>query len=207
MLQPGWDGALLAICFVRLLAKDAPKALAEGPARRDRAASGCNDRAKPTLDRQHPASRSHLPSEDTAPLSTVAPFASSPFAHLIPQSHRRACEGFVQRFSQKAARCCGAKHLEKVSGKLWGGGPSIGPAIGTLYSSRARMQTGRRNWAKLADIEHCGLGGFECNFGVIAASGKIPCLMEYTILKFPIRDIDLFGNSANHCGGAHEHTF
>lgn len=70
-----------------------PKALAEGPAKRDRPASGCNDRAKSNLGRQHPASRSHLPSEDTAPLSAIAPFASSPFAHLIPQSCRRACEG------------------------------------------------------------------------------------------------------------------
>jgi hypothetical protein len=29
-------------------------------------------------------------SEDTAPLCAVAPFASSPFAHPIPQTHRRA---------------------------------------------------------------------------------------------------------------------
>jgi hypothetical protein len=33
-----------------------------------------------------------------------------------------------------------------------------------------RMQTGRKNWAKLADVEYCELGGFDCNFGVIAAS-------------------------------------
>ncbi|HTJ54900.1 MAG TPA: hypothetical protein VL380_05740 [Nitrosospira sp.] len=37
----------------------------------------------------HPATRSHLPSEATAPPFAVA-FASSPFAHLIPQSRRRA---------------------------------------------------------------------------------------------------------------------
>jgi hypothetical protein len=37
----------------------------------------------------HPAAGSHLPSEDTAPPFAVA-FTSSPFAHPIPQSRRRA---------------------------------------------------------------------------------------------------------------------
>ena len=37
----------------------------------------------------HPATGSHLPSEATAPPFAVA-FASSPFAHPIPQSRRRA---------------------------------------------------------------------------------------------------------------------
>ena len=38
----------------------------------------------------HPAAGSHLPAEETARPSAVVPFASSPFAHPIPQSHRRA---------------------------------------------------------------------------------------------------------------------
>ena len=46
----------------------------------------------------HPAAGWHLPSEDTAPPFAVAPFASSPFAHPIPQSRRRARAGFIQRF-------------------------------------------------------------------------------------------------------------
>jgi hypothetical protein len=45
----------------------------------------------------HPAAGSHLPSEDTAPPFAVA-FPSSPFAHFIPQSRRRARVGFIQRF-------------------------------------------------------------------------------------------------------------
>src|SRR5690348_7782509 len=38
----------------------------------------------------HPATGSHLPAEETAPPSAVAPFASLPFAHPIPQSRCRA---------------------------------------------------------------------------------------------------------------------
>ena len=38
----------------------------------------------------HPAAGSHLPAEETARPSAVVPFASSPFAHPTPQSHRRA---------------------------------------------------------------------------------------------------------------------
>ena len=34
------DGVLRAVCFVRLLAKARPRALHEGPAKRDRAAAG-----------------------------------------------------------------------------------------------------------------------------------------------------------------------
>src|SRR5690242_7142376 len=45
----------------------------------------------------HPAAGSHLPAEDTAQPFAVA-FPSSPFAHPIPQSHRRAHVGFIQRF-------------------------------------------------------------------------------------------------------------
>ena len=33
-----------------------------------------------------------------APSEGDQPFASSPFAHPIPQSHHRACAGFIQRF-------------------------------------------------------------------------------------------------------------
>ena len=72
--------------FCQAPSEGRPEALVEGLAKRDWAASGCNDRAILNLGHQHPASRSHLPSEDTAPLFAVAPFASSPFAHLIPQS-------------------------------------------------------------------------------------------------------------------------
>ena len=49
----------------------------------------------------HPAAGSHLPSEDTAPPSAAA-FPSSPFAHPIPQSRRRARMGFIQRFLNKS---------------------------------------------------------------------------------------------------------
>jgi hypothetical protein len=50
----------------------------------------CFDRVTVLLGRRHPATGSHLPLEDTAPPFAVAPFASSLFAHPIPQSHRRA---------------------------------------------------------------------------------------------------------------------
>src|SRR5687768_13807211 len=95
------------------------EALPEESAKRIRQRRGCRDRG-----RLHPASGSDLPSEGIAPPFAVAarfcsnpmrrafagdllcqapsegnqPFASSPFAHLIPQNPRRACEGFVQRF-------------------------------------------------------------------------------------------------------------
>ncbi len=69
----------------------APRALHEGPAKRDRAAAGgCSDRDYGSTGGGHPATGSHLPLEDTAPPFAVAPFASSPFAHPIPQSRRRA---------------------------------------------------------------------------------------------------------------------
>ena len=45
----------------------------------------------------HPAAGSYLPSEGTAWPFAVA-FPSSPFAHSIPQSRRRARAGFIQRF-------------------------------------------------------------------------------------------------------------
>ena len=51
---------------------------------------GCQDRAKNLLGHLHPATASHLPLEDTALPFAVAPFASSPFAHPIPLSRRRA---------------------------------------------------------------------------------------------------------------------
>ena len=95
----------------------APQSVARGaPRSGDRAASGMPDRAKVYMGRQQPATGSHLPSEETAPPCAVSPdftatlmgrdfagglpcqapgegdqpFASSPFAHPIPQSHRRA---------------------------------------------------------------------------------------------------------------------
>ena len=69
----------------------APQSVARGaPRSGDRAAAGMPDRATVLLGRRHPATGSHLPLEDTAPPFAVAPFASSPFAHPIPQSRRRA---------------------------------------------------------------------------------------------------------------------
>jgi hypothetical protein len=89
--QSGWDGALRAVCFVRLLAKERPRAQPEGPCEAGIGQRrGCQDRAKNLLGRLHPAAGSHLPLEETAPPFVVVPFALSPFAHPIPQSHRRA---------------------------------------------------------------------------------------------------------------------
>jgi hypothetical protein len=69
----------------------APQSVARGaPRSGDRAAAGMPDRAKKLLGRLHPATGSHLPLEETAPPLAVVPFASSPFAYPIPQSHRRA---------------------------------------------------------------------------------------------------------------------
>ena len=95
----------------------APRSVARGaPRSGDRAASGMPERAKVYMGRQQPATGSHLPLEETAPPCAVSPdftatlmrrgfasglpcqapgegdqpFASSPFAHPIPQSHRRA---------------------------------------------------------------------------------------------------------------------
>ncbi len=56
----------------------------------------------------HPAAGSHLPAEDTAQPFAVA-FASSPFAHPIPQSRRRARVGSVQRFLD-----CGGNHAASI---------------------------------------------------------------------------------------------
>ena len=69
----------------------APQSVARGALRSgDRAAAGMLRTRVVLLGRRHPATGSHLPLEETAPPSAVAPFASSPFAHPIPQSHRRA---------------------------------------------------------------------------------------------------------------------
>ena len=68
-----------------------PRAWPEGPRESgDRAAAGMPERAKVCMGRQQSATGSHLPLEDTALLCVVAPFASSPFAHPISQSHHRA---------------------------------------------------------------------------------------------------------------------
>jgi hypothetical protein len=89
--QPLWNGALQAVCLVRLLAKERPRAQPEEPRKAGIGQRrGCQDRAKNLLGRLHPAAGSHLPSEETAPPFAVVPFTSSPFAHPIPQSHRRA---------------------------------------------------------------------------------------------------------------------
>jgi hypothetical protein len=81
--------ALRAVCLVRLLAKgNDPERGPRGPAKRGIGQRrGCQDRAKNLLGRWHPATGSHLPSEDTALPFALAPFASSPFAHPIPQNH------------------------------------------------------------------------------------------------------------------------
>ena len=95
----------------------APQSVARGALQSgDRAAAGMPDRAKMHVWRQQPATGSHLPLEDTvspfavspdfaatrmgrgfagglscqAPSEGDQPFASSPFAHPIPQTHRRA---------------------------------------------------------------------------------------------------------------------
>jgi hypothetical protein len=107
----------------------APQSVARGaPRSGDRAASGMPERAKVLLGCQQPATGSHLPSEDTAPPCAVSPdfaatlmgrgfasglpcqapsegdqpFASSPFAHPIPQTHRRASGDL---FSASLAAC------------------------------------------------------------------------------------------------------
>jgi hypothetical protein len=69
----------------------APRSGAEGPREAGIGQRrGCFDRATVLLGRRHPATGSHLPSEDTAPPFAVAPFASSPFARPISQSRGRA---------------------------------------------------------------------------------------------------------------------
>ena len=71
----------------------APQIGARGALRSgDRAAAEMLERAKIYMGRQQPATGSNLPSEDIAPPCAVAPFASSPFAHPISQSHHRASE-------------------------------------------------------------------------------------------------------------------
>ena len=64
-----------------------PRASPEGPAKRGSGSGGDAETAQMILGRLHPATGSHLPLEDTAPPFAVAPFASSPFAHPIPQNH------------------------------------------------------------------------------------------------------------------------
>ena len=61
-----------------------------GPPKRGSGSGGDVKTAKNLLGCLHPAMGSHLPSEDTALPFAVAPFASSPFAHPIPLSRRRA---------------------------------------------------------------------------------------------------------------------
>jgi hypothetical protein len=49
--NPRWDGALWAVCLVRLLAKERPRAQPEGPAKqRIGQRRGCQDRAKILLE-------------------------------------------------------------------------------------------------------------------------------------------------------------
>ena len=91
----------------------APRSVARGtPRSGDRAAEGCQDRASVLSGRLHPAAGSHLPSEDTAPPCAVVPFASSPFAHPIPQSRRRASgdlfSASLEAWNGRIKRCrCG----------------------------------------------------------------------------------------------------
>jgi hypothetical protein len=86
-------------CLVRLLAKERPRASPEGPRKAGIGQRrGCQDRALVLLGRRHPAPGSHLPLEETAPPSAVVPFASSPFAHPIPQKPPSRQRRFVQCF-------------------------------------------------------------------------------------------------------------
>jgi hypothetical protein len=88
---------LRAVCLVRLLAKERPRAQPEGSCEAGIGQRrGCQDRARILLGRLHPATGSHLPSEETAPPCAGVPFASSPFVHPIPQSHRRASENLFR---------------------------------------------------------------------------------------------------------------
>jgi hypothetical protein len=92
----GRDEVLRTMCFARLLAKGAPECCPKAARSGDRAAVDA-ERDYISLGRSHSATGSHLPSEGTAPPFAVA-FASSPFAHPIPQSRRRAHMGFIQKF-------------------------------------------------------------------------------------------------------------
>jgi hypothetical protein len=70
------------------------RAAREAPQSGDRAAKGMLRPLQGLVGAFAPAAGSHLPLEDTAPPYAVAPFALSPFAHPIPQSHRRASDLF-----------------------------------------------------------------------------------------------------------------
>jgi hypothetical protein len=74
----------------------APQSVVRGAPRSGDRAGGCADCANISLGRRHPATGLHLPLEDTASPFAVTPFASSLFAHPIPQSRRCAsgtCSG------------------------------------------------------------------------------------------------------------------
>jgi hypothetical protein len=91
--NPNGTGLCEQSAFVKLLAKERPRAQPEGACEAGIGQRrGCQDRSRILLGRLHPAAGSHLPSEETAPPLAVVPFASSPFAHPISQSRRRASE-------------------------------------------------------------------------------------------------------------------
>jgi hypothetical protein len=84
------DGTGFAGGLPWVLAKGgAPERRPRGPA--EQGSGSVGDATTALMDDRaaHPATGSHLPSEATAPPFAVA-FASSPFAHPIPQSRRRA---------------------------------------------------------------------------------------------------------------------
>jgi hypothetical protein len=86
-----WDRGFASGLPCQAPSEGTPQSAARGTLRsRDRAAAGMSRPRQEPVRRLHPAAGSHLPSEDTAPPSAVVPFAASPFAHPIPQSHRRA---------------------------------------------------------------------------------------------------------------------
>jgi hypothetical protein len=119
----------------------APQSVARGaPRSGDRAAAGMPDRAKVLLGCPLPATGSHLPLEETAPPYAVSPdftatqwgrdfasgvrcqapsegdqpFASSPFAHPIPQSQRRANGNlFRASLASCAARRAALERLQR----------------------------------------------------------------------------------------------
>jgi hypothetical protein len=59
---------------------------------------GCQSAPKYTWGASRPLRGRIFLSEDTAPPCAVAPFASSPFAHPIPQNHRRASGDLFSAF-------------------------------------------------------------------------------------------------------------
>jgi hypothetical protein len=94
--NPDGDGALWAICLVRLLARERPGAWPEGPAKRG---SGSEGMLRPRHSSVGvPASCYGVASSFGRHCSALRgrTFASSPFAHSVPQSRRCAGENLFR---------------------------------------------------------------------------------------------------------------